>query len=212
MPREVLARVFEPFFTTKEIGKGTGLGLAQVHGFAQQSGGSVDIRSEVGQGTTVTLFLPKAQAAAQTDERSPPREPKARRSLRILLVEDNPQVAAVAASLLREHGHEVRRASSGDEAVVVLEGDHRFDLVFSDLVMPGGRDGLDVAHFVRERWPGLPVLLATGYSEAAGRAVQEGYTLLAKPYIPETLLQAVDDVAAQANLSEPENVVRFPAA
>ncbi len=212
MPREVLARALEPFFTTKEVGKGTGLGLAQVHGFAQQSGGSLEIRSEVDQGTTVTLFLPRAHALPQTPEASQTGEQGIGRSLRILLVEDNPQVAEVATSLLQEHGHQVTRASTGDEALTVLERDHRFDLVFSDLVMPGERDGLAVAHAVRERWPDLPVLLATGYSEAANRAMKDGYTLLSKPYTPSTLLRAVHDLAGHTYLATAKNVVRFPGA
>jgi CheY-like chemotaxis protein len=111
--------------------------------------------------------------------------------LRILLVEDNPEVADVAMALLEERGHTVARANCVDAAIEMLSADHAFDLVFSDLVMPGTQDGLDLARIVRRRWPGLPVLLATGYSEAANRAAEEGFRLLTKPYQPETLVGAI---------------------
>jgi CheY-like chemotaxis protein len=210
MSREVLARAMEPFFTTKEVGKGTGLGLAQVYGFARQSGGSMDIRSEEGRGTTVTLYLPKAQAAVADTTRPAPAPTAGARSLHILLVDDNAQVAEVAASLLAEQGHQVTSARSADEALIKLETFQGFDMVFSDLVMPGERSGLDLARIVRERWASIPVLLATGYSEAASRATQEGFTLLAKPYTPEGLLGAVSSLVARERVTSSANVVPFP--
>jgi PAS domain S-box-containing protein len=210
MTRDVLARAFDPFFTTKEVGKGTGLGLAQVYGFAQQSGGTVEIRSEEGHGTTVTLFLPRSRAEVMVAKEVMAEAPSGRRVLHILLVEDNAQVAEVASSLLTEQGHQVTTARSGDDAVAKLETSQGFDLVLSDLVMPGEKDGLDVAHLVRQRWPSLPVLLATGYSEAANRAVQEGFTLLSKPYTPDILLTAVDKVAGASAPGIPHNIVQFP--
>jgi PAS domain S-box-containing protein len=196
IPADILSHVFEPFFTTKEVGRGTGLGLAQVYGFAQQSGGSVDIRSEVGRGTTVTLYLPKAKAPA----RKPPQKPNAPATeghpLRILIAEDNPQVADVATSILVERGHWITRASTADEALARLHSGQSFDLVFCDLVMPGELDGLDLARSIRAKWPALPVLLATGYGEAANRATKEGFTLLAKPYQPDALIAAIQKVTA----------------
>jgi CheY-like chemotaxis protein len=109
-------------------------------------------------------------------------------------VEDNPQVAELAAAVLTEQGHDIERAASAPDAVAVLERDAGFDLVFSDLVMPGGMDGLDLAKLVRQRWPGLPVLLATGYSAAAPRAQSEGFRLLPKPYEPGALIEAIAEV------------------
>ncbi|WP_046861829.1 hybrid sensor histidine kinase/response regulator [Microvirga massiliensis] len=197
IPGDVLSQVFEPFFTTKEVGKGTGLGLAQVYGFAQQSGGSADIRSEVGRGTTVTLYLPRAKVPAEKCERRNSAAPAATdRSLRILLVEDNPHVADVASALLGEHGHRITRAGSADAALAILESKQVFDLVFSDLVMPGKNDGLDLARTIRTKWPALPVLLATGYSEAEGRAVEEAIPLIKKPYLPNALMAAVQRVTS----------------
>jgi CheY-like chemotaxis protein len=191
IPPEVLAQVFEPFFTTKEVGKGTGLGLAQVYGFAQQSGGTVDIRSDVGRGTTVTLYLPKGKSAtAHPVQAGSPREPSLQ-PLRILLVEDNAEVAEVARLLLSERGHTVIHAGTVDDALDILSAGEPVDLTFSDLVMPGGRDGLDLARTIRDRWPNVPILLATGYSDAANRATDEGFTLLLKPYEPETLMSAI---------------------
>ncbi|MBB3020901.1 PAS domain S-box-containing protein [Microvirga lupini] len=197
IPREVLARVFEPFFTTKEVGKGSGLGLAQVYGFAQQSGGSVDIRSEPGRGTTVTLYLPRAARPADNPLPSAreQQQDSVQRKLRVLLVEDNPPVAEVGRMLLTEAEHDVRVCGSVAEALAVLES-QGFDLVCSDLVMPGGQNGLDLARTMRERWPHVPVLLMSGYSDAAGAAVEEGFLLLTKPYEPQAFLAKVDEAVS----------------
>jgi signal transduction histidine kinase/ActR/RegA family two-component response regulator len=207
IPAEVLSQVFEPFFTTKQVGEGTGLGLAQVYGFTQQSGGTVDIRSEVGRGTTVTLYLPKAKAPAMTPEERGSTVVIEGRPLRILVVEDNPLVADVAISLLTERGHAVTHASTADEALARIHADPSFDLVFSDLVMPGDLDGLELARRVQAMWPALPVLLATGYSDAANRAMEEGFTLIIKPYQPDALLTAIREVTTADRSSDSSNVV-----
>lgn len=207
IPEDVLSQVFEPFFTTKEVGQGSGLGLAQVYGFAQQSGGTVDIRSEVGRGTTVTLYLPRAKAPAKKPEESADAPVVESHPLRILLVEDNPHVAEVAASLLTERGHSVTHASSADEALDQLQPDAGFDLVFSDLVMPGELDGLELARRIRADWPSLPVLLATGYSNVANRATEEGFRLLTKPYQPHALLSAIQEITAAGPPVGSSNVV-----
>ncbi|MET0427885.1 MAG: PAS domain S-box protein [Microvirga sp.] len=206
IPEETLPQVFEPFFTTKEVGKGTGLGLAQVYGFTQQSGGTVDIRSEVGRGTTVTLYLPRAKAPAILPDTTLEAHATAGRSLRILLVEDNHQVAEVAMALLAEHGHGVIHVGTSDEALARLHGDAAFDLVFSDMVMPGELSGLDLAHRIQAQWPALPVLLATGYSDAANRATDEGFTLLIKPYQPDALLAAIRSVTGEGSQPRSSNV------
>jgi PAS domain S-box-containing protein len=203
---DTLSQVFEPFFTTKEVGKGTGLGLAQVYGFAQQSGGTVGIRSEVGRGTTITLYLPKGRAAQAKPQPPAQDVPEPSRPLHVLLVEDHCDVAEVARSLLAEQGYEVTHADTADEALRVLESGLVVDLVFSDLVMPGERNGLDLARTVRERWPDLPVLLATGYSDAASQSTDEGFTLLTKPYQPSALIVAVQK-ATVGHRPVPTNVV-----
>jgi CheY-like chemotaxis protein len=127
-------------------------------------------------------------------------------------VDDNAQVAEVATAILTEQGHQVTYAANADEALTKLETSQAFDLVFSDLVMPGERNGLDLARTVRERWPSLPVILATGYSDAANRATQEGFTLVTKPYAPDTLLRAVAELNLPGEALRTENVIPFPGA
>jgi CheY-like chemotaxis protein len=195
IPRDVLSRIFEPFFTTKEVGKGSGLGLAQVYSFAQQSGGSVDVRSEDGRGTTVTLYLPKAPVNA--DRPAPPQSRNVqadapRRRLSVLLVEDNAGVAEVGRTLLVERGHRVRVCGSADEGLQALDQE-QFDVVCSDLVMPGAQNGLDLARILRQRLPHVSIILMTGYSEAAGTAIEDGFTLLRKPYDPAELIAIVEN-------------------
>jgi two-component system NtrC family sensor kinase len=192
MQPEVLERAFEPFFTTKEIGRGTGLGLSQVTGFIHQSGGAVDISSEVGRGTTVSLLLPRASGEVVA-EASPVSTEVAseRRPARILLVEDNPQVRELAALILAEEGHDVVEASQADQALQIIISDASIELVFSDLVMPGTMDGLDLARAVRERRPGVLIVLATGYSEAAAKVLADGFVLVPKPYRPDILALTV---------------------
>ncbi len=189
---EVLPRVFEPFFTTKDVGKGSGLGLAQVYGFAEQSGGAVEVRSALGRGTCVLLTLPRSTAPLTVPETLPaPRGETGVIHARILLVEDNPQVAEVAAALLREHGHTVTVAPNARAALDVLQSGGAIDVVVSDMVMPGDMGGFELAQNLRQKRPDLPVILVTGYSEEASRAGLEGFTLLRKPYAPHLLAQTV---------------------
>jgi PAS domain S-box-containing protein len=203
IPPEDLPRVFEPFFTTKPMGQGTGLGLAQVYGFVQQSGGHIDIMSEPGRGTVVTLVLPRTSRDRPTlPAPSVLREIKAGHALCILLVEDNPQVAELAEVLLTEQGHKVVRAATAPEAVAMLRRDAAYDLVFSDLVMPGGMDGLELARTVRKLYPAMPILLATGYSVEASRAQSEGFRLLSKPYQPAALSDAIRDLTQGVSASK----------
>ncbi len=185
---DILPKVFDPFFTTKDVNKGTGLGLSQVFGFAQQSGGHIAVSSELGSGTRFTLYLPRStRAPTDLAEAEPTPLPG---SVRILLVEDNPEVAEVAARMLEELGHEVRVAGSGASALAMLEPESPIDLVFSDIVMAGEFDGLDMARKARELRPDLPVVLATGYSEAAARIGDE-FPILRKPYRLADLNRAI---------------------
>jgi two-component system NtrC family sensor kinase len=180
--RETIAKVFEPFFTTKEVGKGTGLGLSQVYGFAKQSGGTVTVSSRVDHGTTFTLYLPRSHEQPQ---RSAPvrigdTTPVATGS--VLVVEDNTEVADIATALLNELGYQVTRVASAPTALEVLRSGETFDLVFSDVVMPGGMNGVELAQRIREDYPDLPVVLTTGYYNAVDKPLPRGVPVLRKPY------------------------------
>jgi signal transduction histidine kinase/CheY-like chemotaxis protein len=193
MPAEVAARAFDPFFTTKEVGKGSGLGLSQVYGFAQQSGGAVWIHSQPGRGTAVHLLLPRAATAPAAQLPAAPAPPSSRRGGRVMMVEDDPVVAATVAAALEDAGYQVFRAATADEALGVL-GDGAFDVLFSDVVMPGRLSGIDLVFELQRLRPGLPVILTTGYSEEVARIA--GVRLLAKPYRIEELVQALDTALA----------------
>lgn len=198
MTPEVKARVFEPFYTTKDIGKGSGLGLAQVHGFAQQSGGSVEIESEVGRGTTIRLFLPRS-SKTPAPERHLIDLQVARRERgsagSILLVEDDDEVAALVREMLEQLGYEITRAASAVAALGALSNGRAIDVVFSDIMMPGGLNGVELAREVRARRGNVPILLTSGYAEAARHAAEaEGVNILAKPYTLEELATALEHV------------------
>jgi CheY-like chemotaxis protein len=183
MPPELLGQIFEPFFTTKDVGKGTGLGLSQVYGFAKQSGGDVEVQSELGRGTTFTIYLPHVQPE-QERERPARREPSEASSARtrILVVEDNQDVGDFARRLLEEVGHEAVHVGSGAEAVERLESDPgAFDLIFTDVVM-AGMSGIELGQEIRRRWPGLRVVLTSGYSDVLAQQGRHGFELLQKPY------------------------------
>ena len=186
IPPDLLDKIFDPFFTTKPIGKGTGLGLSQVHGFAHQAGGKVKVTSKLGKGTQVTILLPRANASLQLDRVE---GVKGNGSGTVLLVEDNPDVASVSISLLEQLGYSVRMVADAETALREIARDP-VDLVFSDVVMPGKMDGLAFAHRVREIRPDLPVLLATGYSNAAAN-VRGDFPILRKPYEIHQLSQAI---------------------
>ncbi|HEV7660564.1 MAG TPA: ATP-binding protein [Allosphingosinicella sp.] len=190
MDEDTLNRAFEPFFTTKTTGKGTGLGLSQVYGFASQSGGDVQIASRPGEGTIVTLLLPCSGSAEDVRTVEGNTVLRRGRTGRILLVEDNDEVGEFAEQLLDELGHEVVRARSGEEALDRALAE-RFDLVFTDVVMPG-MSGLDLAGRLAERRAGLPVILTTGYSDEIARSGAGGRPVILKPYRPETLAEAIE--------------------
>jgi PAS domain S-box-containing protein len=183
---DVLNKIFDPFFTTKPVGKGTGLGLSQVHGFAHQAGGTVKVESELGKGTKVTILLPRDEIGLANDRTS---VNEIDGSGTVLLVEDNPDVAAVSTSLLEQLGYTVRRVPDADTALREIER-NTIDLVFSDIVMPGRMDGLTLAYRLRELRPELPILLATGYSDAAAH-VRGDFPILRKPYEIHELSQAI---------------------
>ena len=186
IPADVLSRVFEPFFTTKAVGKGTGLGLSQVHGFAHQAGGSVSVASEMGTGTVVTISLPRGKPGAPAGQQET-RDAAGRGN--VLLVEDNPEVADASAGFLEQLGYSVRWVSDAEAALKEVERDG-IDLIVSDIVMPGSIDGLKLARIIRDKHPGLPILLTTGYSDAALKVGLE-FPILAKPYLIHELSGAI---------------------
>ena len=195
MTPEVANHVFEPFFTTKQPGKGTGLGLSTIHGFAQQSGGAVTLYSELGRGTTVNIYLPSYASdgqllpAAEADQIVPISVGE-----RVLLVEDNLEVRDVARQRLEDLGYVVDEVGSGPEALQRLsQPGAAFDIVFSDVVMPGGMSGYDVARWVSERAPGTKLLLTSGYpgEVASQREDASTFPLLRKPYSRIELARAI---------------------
>ena len=152
IPQDVVSKVFDPFFTTKPVGKGTGLGLSQVHGFAHQAGGTVSVKSSLGEGTSFTIYLPRGvhpatSPAPRVERRAAPGPAP------ILLVEDNPDVASASTGLLEQLGYTVRWVTSADAALQEIER-NGIDIVFSDIVMPGRMDGIHLAHAVRQKNPG----------------------------------------------------------
>ncbi len=184
---DILSKIFDPFFTTKPIGKGTGLGLSQVHGFAHQAGGTVKVASELGQGTKITILLPRKETAVTAEDANA--VDIGGGSGTVLLVEDNPEVASVSAGLLEQLGYTVRRVANAEAALRELELDG-IDLVFSDIVMPGKMDGLGLARHLKAVRPRLPILLASGYSDAA-LSVRGDFPILRKPYEIHELSQAI---------------------
>jgi PAS domain S-box-containing protein len=192
IPAELLPRVLEPFFTTKEPGRGTGLGLSQVYGFATQAGGRVDIASRPGVLTTVSLIMPATEeprpvdAVAQAAAEGP-------LAARVLVVEDNPEVGATTRELLEAAGCTVLHLTTGEQArdYLASHGPDGVDLVFSDIVMPGRLSGVALARWIEGEGPKLPVLLATGYSTEMNAASRQGFTVLQKPVAPDALIDAV---------------------
>jgi len=187
MSRDVMDRVFEPFFTTKGYGEGTGLGLSQVFGFMKQIGGAITVESEPGKGSAFGLYLPASHGNVMDDK-----HPNGRGLGRVLIVEDDTLVAELAAGMLSELGFECTVTHSAKEALETLASGSKPKLIFTDIVMPGGISGIELARKVRDRFPELPILLTTGYSEQV--AGNHGFPVLQKPYEMEHLASALGDV------------------
>ena len=196
IPPGDVERIFEPFFTTKGVGQGTGLGLSQVFGFAKQSGGEIGVESTLGEGTTFTLYLPRAIGASIPEQAVEEAEPLADgHGTRILVVEDNIEVGTFATQALEELGYDTTWATNAEYALIELAKDEdRFDVVFSDVVMPG-MNGIELAHEIRRRYQDLPVLLASGYSHVLAQNGTYGFELLHKPYSVEQLSRTLRKVA-----------------
>ena len=189
MPPAVAARAFEPFFTTKEIGKGTGLGLSQVYGFIAQSGGDVVIDSEEGKGTTVSMYLPVVEGAPDARIAA-----AGNRVDTVLIVEDEPELLDATGQLFRSIGYEVATATNGVDAMTILARRSDIDILFTDVVMPKGMSGIQLARLARELRPDLKVILASGYPLPALRAQYgriDDFTFVVKPYLLAELAKAL---------------------
>ena len=201
MPPDVVARVFEPFFTTKAGGRGTGLGLSMVYGFAKQSGGTVKIASELGRGTTVSLFLPLAGSDRQTTAADAAPVTPSTTPRTILVVEDEADVRAIVRRQLESMGHRVLVAEAATEALLLMQGPGAPDVLLTDVVLKSGMNGIDLAQAAREARPGLPVIFMSGYTavqEAQQRIRDSGAPLLSKPFTTPQLERAVNAVCASS--------------
>ncbi|HTZ71985.1 MAG TPA: ATP-binding protein, partial [Acetobacteraceae bacterium] len=192
MTQEVRERAFEPFFTTKEQGKGTGLGLSQVYGFVRQSGGTVKLSSAPGDGTTVSIYLPRAEAVTPAQSAVPVEAPVVGRNARILVVDDDDDVRDLVVTMLDELGYRVTAAGNGNDALDLLASGAEFDLLLVDVAMPG-LNGADVVRLAREAGRAPRVLFATGYADLGTyQAGLEGEDLIRKPYRMTDLAARVD--------------------
>ena len=198
IPADQIDRIFEPFFTTKDVGQGTGLGLSQVFGFAKQSGGEVMVESEVGRGTTFALYLPRAEGIAdRTDEPASVEAVLDGRGTCVLVVEDNRDVGSFSTQTLKELGYGTHWVANAAEALATLaEKPGTYDVVFSDVVMPG-MNGVDLGREVRRLYPGLPVVLTSGYSHVLAQESDHGFELLQKPYSVEALARILHRAASK---------------
>jgi CheY-like chemotaxis protein len=187
MTKDIIEKAFEPFFTTKTLGEGTGLGLSQVYGFVKQSGGHIKIYSEPGEGTTVRIYFPRVNVAADAieDQRQSPRISQLGGEETILVVEDDPDVRTYTTEILRELGYRVLEAHEGDTALSLLESDPDIKLLFTDIGLPGPLNGRQLADEARKRRSEIKVLFTTGYAQNAiihqGR-LDSGVQLIVKPF------------------------------
>jgi len=191
MDADQIARAFEPFFTTKDIGRGTGLGLSQVYGFAKQSGGFVAIESSPGRGASVSIYLPRSDAplpAPRAIVTAPAQAPAAGV---VLLVEDDAEVRAASAAMLEALGYTVRQAGGGQEALTSLEANADVALVFSDVIMASGMSGIELRRRIKAEYPNLPVLLTSGYTAHLIPDIDGGLPVLHKPYTLDALGEAI---------------------
>lgn len=200
IPAHLRERVFEPFFTTKPAGHGTGLGLSQVYGFVRRANGSVSLESDVERGTAVRMCFPASVDARPHSSGSAHDSPVDLNGLKVLLVEDNEEVAEATRAMLVAMGCSVRTVGNGDAALAALSShEARPDVVITDVVMPGSIDGIELARRCQTLTPGLPVLLTTGYSNSLDEAAQLGFEVLAKPCPPSTLAYAIRRATARTN-------------
>jgi CheY-like chemotaxis protein len=197
MTKEVIEKAFQPFFTTKEVGRGTGLGLSMVYGFVKQSGGHAKLYSEPGIGTTIKIYLPPLARGEHDDAfQQNVGSTSHKGSGRMLVVEDDPLVRESVCAKLEKLGYDVAQVNSASEAITALEHDSGYSLVFTDVIMPGEMTGADLVRKVKQRWPGIRLLMTSGYTEvsALGKIkMPEGVRLLSKPYSNAELAAAIEE-------------------
>jgi PAS domain S-box-containing protein len=195
MPPEVVSRIFEPFYTTKEPGKGTGLGLSMVFGFIKQSGGHLSVYSEVGIGTTFRLYLPRANGGAETTEAAMPQSFVHGHGETVLAVEDNAGLRRIVVRQLKELGYRVLEAENAHTALEMLENE-QVDLLFTDIVMPGGASGYELAQMALSRWPGIKILLTSGFpdNKIHRSETSSNLRLLSKPYRRDDLGHIIREI------------------
>ncbi|MFL5295536.1 MAG: ATP-binding protein [Phenylobacterium sp.] len=200
MDPDVAARVFEPFFTTKGPGRGTGLGLSQVYGFARQSGGAAVVESARGKGATIRVYLPLAREEADhAQAQAAPVAAPAGPGLRVLLVEDEASVGDMVEAMLRDLGHQVVRAETAAEALAILRKKSAIDLLLTDVIMPGGKNGVELAREAVSLRPDMPVILSSGYTgETLDEASGAPWPLLLKPYSADALAALIDSAVGRA--------------
>jgi CheY-like chemotaxis protein len=202
MPPDVVARAFDPFFTTKPIGQGTGLGLSMIYGFVRQSGGQVRIYSEVGHGTMVCLYLPRylGDAAHEADETDDAETPRAEQGETVLIVDDEPTVRMLTTEVLEDLGYRAIEASDGAAALKLLQSDARIDLLVTDVGLPGGMNGRQVADAGRAVRPDLKVLFITGYAENAVVShghLAPGMQVMTKPFGLDELANRIKELISE---------------
>lgn len=200
MSPDVASKAFDPFFTTKPIGQGTGLGLSMVYGFARQSGGQVTLESRLGEGSTISLYLPRAESVAPPAEPEPLLRPSRGAGETVLVVEDEPAVRLLVLEVLRELGYAALEATDSESAIPILQSAHRIDLLISDVGLPGGLNGRQLAEVARQHRPDLPVLFMTGYAEKAAQRrgfLGAGMEMMIKPFAMEALAMKVREILAR---------------
>jgi CheY-like chemotaxis protein/anti-sigma regulatory factor (Ser/Thr protein kinase) len=200
MRPEVIARAFDPFYTTKPLGQGTGLGLSMVHGFVRQSGGQVRIYSEIGKGTTVCLYLPRFHGDAEDQPIYLPARPELGDGETVLVVEDESSVRLVLTEELGDSGYHVIEASDGPTALRILQSDVRIDLLITDVGLPGGLNGRQVADAARVSRPSLKIMFITGFAENASIAnghLDRGMEVMTKPFVASALIAKVRELLSQ---------------
>lgn len=194
--QDLQEKIFEPFFTTKPTGKGTGLGLSQVHGFAYQSGGDIHVRSEMGQGSTFTLVMPRSNTPPVPSP-LPVVSTEGVEGGRLLIIEDHEEVGSITGDLLRASGFKVKLVESAEEALDIIETDKEFDAVLSDIILGDGLSGLDAAPRIQSALPNAAVVMMTGYSEALARGATCGFPVVRKPFDQAEVVRVIQSAIAQ---------------
>jgi len=202
MTKEIMEKAFEPFFTTKGIGKGSGLGLSMVYGFVKQSKGHIKLYSELGHGTSIKIYLPRADGATLNIEQAHVTLPStAKKSKLILVVEDNNEVLKLTSSMVEDLGYDVLRAETGDTAIKILEAHPEIELLLTDVILPGAINGPLLAKRAVELYPNLKVIFNSGYAEQAvvqNGILEEGAHLISKPFRKQQLANMIEDVLKKA--------------